>query len=62
MLYRCYSGWRPQELGEIKLSNVDLDRGIIIGGLKTTAGKERPVPIHQKLEMSYNIILNEQRN
>ncbi len=49
VLYQCYSGWRPQELGEIKLSNVDLDRGIIIGGLKTTAGKERPVPIHPKI-------------
>lgn len=46
ILFQCYSGWRPQELGLLELKNVDLDNWIIIGGLKTTAGKDRRVPIH----------------
>lgn len=49
VLFQCYSGWRPQELGLIRLENVDLDKGIMIGGMKTKAGKDRPVPIHPKI-------------
>lgn len=50
LLYACYSGWRPQELGEILISNVDLTQNIISGGLKTDAGRERIVPIHSKVK------------
>lgn len=50
VLIQCYSGWRPQELGLLKLANVDLDKGIIIGGMKTEAGENRPVPIHPKIK------------
>jgi len=46
ILLQCYSGWRPQELGLIKLANVDLEKWTFKGGLKTKAGKERVVPIH----------------
>lgn len=49
ILIQCYSGWRPQELGLIKLSDVNLEDGFIIGGMKTDAGKERVVPIHSKI-------------
>lgn len=45
ILIQCYTGFRPQELGLIKLSNVDLKNRIIIGGMKTPAGLDRTVPI-----------------
>lgn len=49
VLIQCYSSWRPQELGRIKLSNVDLDNWTFIGGMKSDAGRERMVPIHSKI-------------
>lgn len=50
ILFQCYSGWRPQELGLLKLTNVDLKNDIIIGGMKTKAGTDRIVPIHKKIK------------
>ena len=50
ILFQCYSGWRPQELCELKISNVNLDEHYITGGMKTRAGKKRIVPIHPKIE------------
>ena len=50
LLIQCYSGWRPQEIGLIRLEDVDLEQGIIIGGMKTKAGKNRVVPIHPKIK------------
>ncbi|MDO4331778.1 MAG: tyrosine-type recombinase/integrase [Eubacteriales bacterium] len=41
-----YSGWRPQELSVLKVSDVDLNSMTYTGGLKTDAGKNRIVPIH----------------
>jgi integrase len=49
ILIQCYSGWRPQELGLIKLKNVDLENWTFIGGMKTEAGENRIVPIHSKI-------------
>ena len=45
ILIQCYTGFRPQELGLIELKNVDLNKGIIVGGMKTDAGTDRTVPI-----------------
>ena len=42
-----YTGMRPSELLEMKKENVDLDSRIMIGGLKTEAGKNRRIPIHR---------------
>ena len=50
ILVQCYTGFRPSELLNIELKNVDIENGIIIGGSKTDAGKNRPVPIHPKIE------------
>ena len=50
VLIQCYSGWRPQELGLIELSNVNLDEQYFIGGIKTTAGIDRTVPIHPRIQ------------
>lgn len=50
MLIQCYSGWRPNELCELKLSNISPDFEFFNGGSKTNAGRNRPVPIHPKIK------------
>lgn len=45
----CYSGWRPGELIALRLDDLDLDAHVFRGGLKTDAGRDRPVPIHPKI-------------
>lgn len=49
ILIQCYSGWRPQELGLIKICDTDLNNWTFSGGMKTEAGKNRQVPIHTKI-------------
>lgn len=49
ILIQCYSGWRPQEIGLLELSNVDLKSGTFSGGIKTEAGTDRVVPIHPRI-------------
>lgn len=49
ILIQCYSGWRPRELMELKLKDVDLENKTFSGGLKTKSGKNRLVPIHSKI-------------
>lgn len=49
VIIQCYSGWRPQELGLIRLENVDLDHWMFKGGIKTEAGIDRTVPIHSRI-------------
>lgn len=46
ILIGIYSGWRPQELAILKVSDIDITAGTMKGGLKTEAGKNRVVPIH----------------
>lgn len=48
MLY-IYTGMRPSELLEVKKENVDLANRIMIGGLKTDAGRDRRIPIHTSI-------------
>ena len=58
VLIGIYSGFRPQELSILRIENIDLQQGTIIGGLKTDAGRNRVVPIHpavrQLVENNYN--------
>lgn len=49
ILIQCYSGWRPKELELLKLENINLKTGLMKGGIKTQAGKDRIVPIHPKI-------------
>lgn len=49
ILFQCYTGWRPKELESLKISNIDLQEGLITGGMKTKAGKNRIVPIHSRI-------------
>lgn len=48
MIY-IYTGMRASELLEMKKSAVDLDARIMVGGLKTDAGKDRRIPIHKSI-------------
>jgi integrase len=58
VLIQCYMGWRPQELGLIEVSNVNITNWTIRGGMKTEAGTNRIVPVHTILrdlvESKYN--------
>lgn len=62
ILIGIYSGWRPQELATLKLSNVDLENNIMTAGMKTDAGKDRIVPINSKIleliRTNYELALN----
>lgn len=49
LLIMIYSGLRIGELLDIKCADVDLEQRIMIGGLKTKAGKNRAIPIHKKI-------------
>lgn len=49
LLIQCYSGWRPQELGLLKLKDVDLENWTFQGGMKTDAGENRVVPIYSRI-------------
>lgn len=50
ILIGIYSGWRPQELAILKISDIDTEAGTMKGGLKTEAGKNRIVPIHSLIK------------
>ena len=48
-LILIYTGMRPSELLKIKTENVDIDKRIMKGGIKTKAGKNRIIPINHKI-------------
>lgn len=50
ILIQCYSGWRPTELIELRLEDIDLKEWTMIGGIKSDAGINRVVPIHEKIK------------
>ena len=49
ILIQCYTGMRPQELCQIKVADVDLENRVMYGGMKTKAGKNRVIPIHERI-------------
>ena len=48
-LIYIYTGLRPTELLRIKTENVHLDKRYMMGGMKTAAGKNRVIPIAEKI-------------
>ena len=46
---QCYTGLRPKELELLETKNINLEERIMTGGVKTTAGKNRIIPIHSKI-------------
>ena len=59
IVYACYSGWRPSELIELKIENVDFEQDIIRGGIKSDAGRDRIVPIHPLIKIIVEKYYNE---
>lgn len=49
ILIYIYTGMRPAELLEIESSNVHLDQKYMIGGMKTEAGRDRIIPLHDAI-------------
>lgn len=49
ILITLYTGMRAGELLKIELCNVFLEERYMIGGIKTKAGKNRIIPIHEKI-------------
>lgn len=49
LLILLYSGMRISELLEMESSKIDLDNRVMVGGLKTEAGRNRTIPIHSKI-------------
>ncbi len=49
VLIGIYSGWRPQELAILKIADIDLENKTFTGGLKSDAGRNRTIPIHDKI-------------
>ena len=49
ILFNLYTGFRPSETLLLENTNVNLDRWLVVGGMKTEAGTDRTVPIHEKV-------------
>lgn len=49
ILIMIYTGMRPGELMQMEIANIDLDQRYMVGGLKTKAGKQRSIPIHDDI-------------
>jgi len=50
ILMLLYTGYRPTALFEITKFNYDKKNRILVGGIKTEAGFDRPVPIHPDVQ------------
>lgn len=49
VLIMIFTGLRVTEFLKIETANIDLDQHIMIGGIKTAAGKNRVIPIHDAI-------------
>lgn len=49
VLIYIYTGMRPAELLEVRREDVHLDERYMIGGMKTEAGRNRVIPIHEAI-------------
>lgn len=70
VLIMLYTGLRPQELIDIETNNIDIEEHYMIGGCKTEAGKNRLIPLHDKIlpfiekrmQQSYLIMVNNRKS
>ena len=49
IIFFLYTGLRISEMIALRVENIDVHGGTIIGGTKTAAGKNRVIPIHSKI-------------
>lgn len=50
ILILIYTGMRINELLSMEIKNIYLDENYMVGGSKTTAGKNRVIPIHKRIK------------
>lgn len=50
----CYLGFRPSELLDLQVSSYDRKSRTFVGGAKTDAGKDRIVPVNEKIQPIIN--------
>ena len=58
ILVMCWTGMRPTEFLEIKKENVHLEERYMIGGIKTKAGINRIIPIHECIVPYIKLLMN----
>lgn len=49
VLVLCYTGFRVSEFCNLTTASYDAQNGVLIGGSKTRAGKNRIVPVHSRI-------------
>lgn len=59
VLILCYTGMRPTEFLKIERDNVFLNERYMLGGIKTTAGRNRAIPISDKIYPFIESLYNE---
>ena len=62
ILIYIYTGLRPSELLEIKSSDVHLTERYMVGGMKTEAGRDRIIPLHNAILPLVEARLKQNRN
>ena len=50
ILFFLYTGFRISEMIHLKIADVNMEKQILRGGVKTEAGRNRVVPIHSKIQ------------
>ena len=58
ILMMIYCGFRPNEFLSLQRKDIDIEQGFIRGGSKTEAGKNRIVPIHDKVLPYYKYFVD----
>lgn len=61
LLILLYTGMRITELLIMETANIDLEKRIMVGGIKTDNGKERVIPIHKKIAPIIEANMNGQK-
>lgn len=61
-LVQIYAGWRPGEVMNLNLDNVDINNWTFLGGSKTDSGKDRLVPIHTNIKSIVEFYYNEAKS
>ena len=61
VLIQIYTGCRIEEILQLEKSNINLAEQYAIGGLKTTAGKDRIIPFHNRIVPLVEYFYNQDR-
>ena len=62
VLIMCYAGLRYGELSTIYLENINIDESYMIGGIKSEAGIDREIPIHERIKPILRSIIPQRKS